>query len=145
MNPLIRERFFVALANNAKKDDVKPVRIHHVSPKNAKRIQKYRESKKASSAVHHLKSEVDHHKIVNNELRHDLETLQKTVNLLSHTLDKHEKRKEVAKLIIQKKTVIEDLKRELNALKVAVLEAKDENDLSSDDFSSISSYIEKLD
>lgn len=144
MIPLIKEKLFLSLVKNAKHDDMKPVFISNLSPRNAVRVHKYRQSKSSKNVVHKLKKEVSHHKSVNEELRKDIDSLKKTVELFSKTLETHDKRKEVASDIIKKKSILEQLKSDLSNLKDIALEAKKDKDISASDWKSISKYIEGL-
>ncbi|MBN1175177.1 hypothetical protein JXA48_00895 [Candidatus Woesearchaeota archaeon] len=144
MIPILKEKLFLSLVKNAKHEDIQPVFISNLSPRNAARVHKYRQKKSSKVVVHKLKKEVSHHKSVNEELKKDIDSLKKTVDLFSKTLEKHDKRKEVASDIIEKKEVLNQLKSDLNNLKEIALEAKKDKDISITQWKSISKYIENL-
>lgn len=144
MIPILKEKLFLSLVKNVKRDNVKPIHISNLSPKNAARVQKYRKAKNSKVAVYKLKKEVYHHKYVNKELKKDIASLKKTVNLFSKTIEKHDLRKEVANNIIRKKSILDQLKLDLINLKKIALEAKNSKDISVVDWRLISNNIKNL-
>lgn len=144
MNPLIKEKLFLSLSKNAKLEGIESVPVMKLSSKNAKRVHKYRQSKKSKSRVEKLSEEISLHKKRNSELTNDIKSLKRTVDLFSSIIDKHDKRKHVASNIIKRKDILEKLKSELEALSSAASEAKADKDISARELKSISNYVEKL-